>query len=207
MNERKIVMIFFAPLSMYFAKNRFQFSIVIALGLLFVPMGMASAAAFTDSPSTIAAKTIGGKLTISDFNTIRTTLDNVFYDNSNNFLGIGATDPSVELDIDGGVRVRDFDTAGFVKNDEDGNLSGGNSLSGVLTGADLTGFTEGGVTFGDADGSLTQDATNIFWDDSNNYLGVGTATPSSPLDVIGNVEISGVTTVSPRCPADFQMHR
>ncbi|MBT7772104.1 hypothetical protein HN713_00190, partial [bacterium] len=52
---------------------------MIALGLLFVPMGMASAAAYTHSPSTITAKIIGGKLTISDFNTIRTTLDNVFY--------------------------------------------------------------------------------------------------------------------------------
>ncbi|MBT3349380.1 hypothetical protein HN954_04980 [bacterium] len=164
--------------------------IVVPSIFLFCSFGMVNAAAYTHSPSTIVAKTIGGKLTISDFNTIRTTLDNVFYDNSNQFLGIGATDPMVALDVAGGVRIRDFSTAGFVKNGEDGNLSGGNSL----TGADLTGFDEGGVTFGGSDGALTQDATNIFWDDSDNFLGIGTSVPDSELHVVGEIKSDNFRT-------------
>jgi len=45
----------------------------------------------------------------------------------------------------------------------------------------------GGVVFSStpAAGRLSVDASNLFWDDTNNRLGVGNAAPATPLDVTG----------------------
>ena len=43
----------------------------------------------------------------------------------------------------------------------------------------------GGVLFEGVGGATTQDSANFFWDDTNNRLGLGTAAPSSRLDVNG----------------------
>lgn len=42
-----------------------------------------------------------------------------------------------------------------------------------------TTFTAGSVVFAGASGIYAQDNANLFWDDSNNSLGIGTATPGS----------------------------
>lgn len=44
-------------------------------------------------------------------------------------------------------------------------------------------FTQGSVLFTDANGRLAQDNANLFWDDSNNRLGIGIATPDQTLHV------------------------
>jgi hypothetical protein len=46
-------------------------------------------------------------------------------------------------------------------------------------------LTAGSVVFVATDLSLTQDNANLFWDDTNNRLGIGTAAPSQPLHVVG----------------------
>lgn len=43
--------------------------------------------------------------------------------------------------------------------------------------------TAGSVLFAGASGVLAQDNANLFWDDTNNRLGIGTATPSNSLTV------------------------
>jgi hypothetical protein len=48
-------------------------------------------------------------------------------------------------------------------------------------------FTAGSVVFAGASGDLSQDNANLFWDDTNKRLGVGTATPGSTLDVGGQI--------------------
>jgi hypothetical protein len=60
--------------------------------------------------------------------------------------------------------------------------SGGISSS-IAIGETITGNTSGGVLFGDAANELAQDATQLFWDDTNNRLGIGTATPSEKLQI------------------------
>jgi hypothetical protein len=47
-------------------------------------------------------------------------------------------------------------------------------------------FTTGSIIFGGAS-SLTEDNDNLFWDDTNDRLGIGTSTPSASLDVTGTV--------------------
>jgi hypothetical protein len=52
----------------------------------------------------------------------------------------------------------------------------------VSSGGGFTG-TEGSIPFADSAGSLTEDNTNLFWDDTNNRLGILDATPSSALTI------------------------
>jgi hypothetical protein len=50
-----------------------------------------------------------------------------------------------------------------------------------------TAFTAGSVIFAGASGVYNQDNSNYFWDNTNKRLGLGTNTPSSLLNVAGNV--------------------
>jgi hypothetical protein len=49
-----------------------------------------------------------------------------------------------------------------------------------------TAFTTGSVVFAGASGIYTQDNANFFWDDTNNRLGIGTASPSALLNISGS---------------------
>lgn len=55
--------------------------------------------------------------------------------------------------------------------------------AGASIGSTLTGGTTGSVLFVGAGPVLAQDNANFFWDDTNNWLGLGT-TPSYPLHVL-----------------------
>jgi len=61
----------------------------------------------------------------------------------------------------------------------------------AVAGTDLIGgvgnlTTVGAVPYVSATGILSQDPTVFFWDATNNRLGIGTATPTVPLEVLGN---------------------
>jgi len=55
--------------------------------------------------------------------------------------------------------------------------------TGMAIGNAITSATAGSVLFAGAAGILQQDNANFFWDDTNNRLGIGTATPSATLHV------------------------
>ena len=63
------------------------------------------------------------------------------------------------------------------------SASGG---GGMAIGDAVTGATSGSVLFAGASGVLAQDNASLFWDDTNNRLGIGTSSPGAKLDVIGN---------------------
>jgi hypothetical protein len=48
-------------------------------------------------------------------------------------------------------------------------------------------FTPGSVLFGGSGGRIAQDNSNLFWDDTNNRLGIGNAAPRATLDVTGPI--------------------
>jgi hypothetical protein len=52
-----------------------------------------------------------------------------------------------------------------------------------------TAFTAGSVVFAGASGVYSQDNANLFWDDTNNYLGIGTASPSEKLTVYNSASV------------------
>ncbi len=57
-------------------------------------------------------------------------------------------------------------------------------------GTTITSATAGSVFFAGASGVLEQDNANLFWDDTNNRLGIGTASPAVPLDLVGTQRIT-----------------
>lgn len=62
----------------------------------------------------------------------------------------------------------------------------------ILTDPGLTGITAGSVLFYDGS-KVTQNNSNLFWDNTNKRLGIGTGAPSTKLVVSGN-------SVSPQAP-------
>ena len=49
----------------------------------------------------------------------------------------------------------------------------------------LSSFTNGSVLFVGTAGLVSQDNTNFFWDNPNNYLGIGTASPAVRVHIVG----------------------
>jgi hypothetical protein len=68
-------------------------------------------------------------------------------------------------------------TAGTWQGNAVGVVYGGTGTS--------TQFTAGSVVFAGTSGVYSQDNSNLFWDDSNNRLGIGTTSPAAPLHVNG----------------------
>ena len=66
----------------------------------------------------------------------------------------------------------------------------------VATLSITTALTLGSVPFIGASGALTQDNANLFFDDTNNRLGIATASPTTPLDVFGSGIIGRLNATS-----------
>ncbi|HHD92576.1 MAG TPA: hypothetical protein ENL06_03090, partial [Candidatus Portnoybacteria bacterium] len=57
------------------------------------------------------------------------------------------------------------------------------------------GLSSGSLLFSSSNFLLDQDNANLYWDNTNHRLGVGTSSPSSTLDVQGNTNIASNLTV------------
>jgi len=66
----------------------------------------------------------------------------------------------------------------------------------VATLSITTALTLGSVPFIGASGALTQDNSNLFFDDTNNRLGIATASPTTALDVFGSGIIGRLNATS-----------
>jgi len=124
----------------------------------------------------------------------------LFYDNSTNYVGIGTTIPTQELDINGDLRLRgtiyDYNNQPgnnnetLVKNNF-GGLTWINQ-SAIRAGA---GGTITNIQYHNSLG-LVDGASDFVFDYTNNRVGIGTTIPSVKLDVIGSANISGNTKVN-----------
>ena len=115
-------------------------------------------------------------------------------------VGIGTTNPTQELDINGDIRLRgtiyDYNNQPganqqvLIKNNF-GGLSWNNQSS-ILAGA---GGTYQNIQYHNASG-LVGGASNFVFDESNNRVGIGSTLPRYLLDILGNVNISGLATIT-----------
>src|SRR3990167_2024849 len=62
----------------------------------------------------------------------------------------------------------------------------------TFNGLTLSNIGAGSILFGGTAGLISQDNANLFWDDTNNRLGIGTASPATPLDVNGTATINSL---------------
>lgn len=108
--------------------------------------------------------TSAGILQSNGAQTIQTSSGALTLQPSNNVLIGTTTDAGFRLDVNGTARVQ-----------------------GALT----TNLTQGSVPFIGASGLLSQDNTNLFWDNTNKRLGIGTTTTLSPLHVVGDIRSTG----------------
>jgi hypothetical protein len=98
------------------------------------------------------------------------------YDEVNNRLGVGNAIPAVALDVTGQI------TASTIM--QSPTQQGGTGSAGTLTLTSTSNATKGKILFGTS-----------AYDEANNRLGVGNASPTVPLDVTGNTAISGTLTL------------
>lgn len=148
------------------------------------------------TPSGAATITLTGDVTGSGTTSIATTLAN---------SGVTAgTYPKVTVDAKGRVIAGSALSAGdipagsgsYIQNISSGTqtasyaISGNGSVGGTFT---LPSMTSGSILFAGTGGVVSQKNTNLFWDNTNNRLGLGTVTPNNTLEVAGTVAATGVS--------------
>lgn len=92
----------------------------------------------------------------------------------------------------------------FVTYPAEKSISDGYGLLPVANGGTgtNTAFTAGSVVFAGTSGVYTQDNANLFWDDTNNRLGIGASSPGTRLQVRDTAAPSGFSSTSVRVTRD-----
>jgi len=132
-----------------------------------------------DGDMLLATTTCGGSDTLADV------------------TGRGAT-TSIESTFSGGLitsQIKGENVAGItVKNHLGDNVAlfGAGSSQGATfyDGVTLSTKTQGSIPFFGSAGLISEDNANLFYDDTNNYVGINTASPIAPLDVGGSTQIN-----------------
>lgn len=88
-----------------------------------------------------------------------------------------------------------------------GNLSVINSPLPVANGGTAnTAFTAGSVVFASSTTLLGEDNTGLFYDNTNNFLGLGTAVPSSSLHVVGSSTLPNILGTMSETASSTNLH-
>lgn len=84
------------------------------------------------------------------------------------------------------------DTNVVISSASDVHSLGWNGILSVSRGGTgASSFTSGSVLFSNGT-SIAQDNSNLFWDDTNNRLGISTAQPSTSLEIVGNASTTKI---------------
>ena len=126
----------------------------------------------------------------------------------NGNIGIGTTSPNWKLSVAGIGSFDDYVRAGYFSAT---STTATSTFSGYLSTSAFanTSMTSGSIPFYGAGGFEQQNNSNLFWDNTNTRLGIGTASPSGKLSVKAsanyrNVGIAILTTgISSVAPGQF----
>ncbi len=86
--------------------------------------------------------------------------------------------------------------------EDDGWIGGDLTVGGSINASGEVGtkLTEGSVVFAGSGGVLSEDNNNLYWDDTNNRLGIGTRSPGAKLHAVGtgrtSIRVGGPSTSS-----------
>ena len=145
--------------------------------------------------STAAAVPTAGSLAAGEL-AINLTDERLYFKNAAGVVKLlasnsGSLGTVTSVDVSGG-------TTGLTTSGGPITSSGTITLGGTLGVANggtgtATAFTAGSVVFAGASGVYTQDNANLFWDNANDRLGIGTSSPAAgyKLDVSGSANASG----------------
>ncbi len=145
----------------------------------------------------------GETMSHTDWSFARIKPDRIGINNSNDgsqfyIFRIDGSDNDFYLKDNSGTKTFDFDRqtgdlelAGSISlaSGEDICIDGGNCLSSIFTPPTLPAGTTGEIQFNGGNGFGAD--SNLFWDNTNKRLGIGTATPTETLEVNGNLFMSG----------------
>ncbi len=118
-----------------------------------------------------------GKIWVGDGNTITSSI--VFLDEPNGRMGVGTTSPGYKLDVSGGFRVKDGSSAIVINEYSDGATIWLDGSNGDFAGGDYFNISAYGTT----DLAFGYAAATKITMKSDGKLGIGTTSPSAPLDV------------------------
>ncbi|MEX2564210.1 MAG: PQQ-binding-like beta-propeller repeat protein [Candidatus Paceibacterota bacterium] len=109
------------------------------------------------------------------------SIANFFYDSGTGNIGIGTSTPSSLFTVSGTIVANGIHatSTGFTFPD------GTTQTTAASAGASSASST-GAIQYSDGSGGFLADADNFFWDSSTSRLGVGTNTPSSTFEVVGD---------------------
>ncbi len=127
-------------------------------------------------------------------------------------VGIGTTSPNTALDINGAFNARAMaapavspSAQGRIYFDSTSNKfrvsEHGGSYVDLVGSGGISGLTAGRVPFASSATAITDDS-NLFWDNTNKRLGIGTSSPTDPLHVQGWGYVSGGFTAGMRVYAN-----
>lgn len=162
-------------------------SVSNVLGVLSVSQGGTGLSNFENNKFLIA----------SDSNTFSQP-DTLYWDPQSNYLGIGTSNPVATLDVNG-----DLATDGVVRIRKNGTM-----CNVTLSSIDVKGVlnvSQGGTGlcnlasnrfFVSSDSNTVFQPNTLFWDFTNSYLGMGTTSPASLLDVHGDIATNGQVRLS-----------
>ena len=88
------------------------------------------------------------------------------------------------------------------KIDSIGNLTLGGNIT--ASSSIFSSLTNGSIVFATSSGVLSQDNTNFFYDSTNHRLGIGTNTPGTSLEVVGDIISKGTNWTTHSTPAGIQ---
>ena len=136
--------------------------------------------------NTTASQIIGFSNSNSTYNELHlrtnsTSTDGLYIDASSN-VGIGRTDPSERLDVDGKIRARSW----FTGADNTNTLYSSTSTGVYLQGSSFTGAGSV-ISFRRTDGSIKAVVNT-----ETGNVGIGTTSPSAKLSVVGSGENGGI---------------
>lgn len=114
-------------------------------------------------------------------------------------LDVPADVSSILVFVDGIGITSDFSVSGVKEITLDSGVAIGTDVEvvsgGLISNISAAGI-DGSIQFATS-GSLNSNAAELFWDNSTQRMGIGTATPTSPLHVVGDTKITGDVFMSP----------